>query len=92
MPADWMEKSAIVASVVLPLFNVPLILRMIQRQSSQDLSLSWALGVWICIVFMTPQALRSPDMAFKVFGIFNLIFFSLVTFFVIKYRVRSKKY
>ena len=91
MSVGWMENVAIVASVAMPLFNIPLIIRMIRRGSSQDLSLSWALGVWVCIILMTPQAFNSPDVAFKAFGVVNLIFFSLVAFFVIKYRLWPKK-
>lgn len=91
MTAHWIENIAIFSSVAMPLFNIPLIFRMVRRGSSQDLSLSWALGVWVCIILMTPQALNSPDIAFKTFGVVNLIFFSLVAFFVIKYRLWPKK-
>jgi uncharacterized protein with PQ loop repeat len=82
----WIEKIGVVSAIALPLFNVPLILRLIQRKSSNDFSLSWALGVWACIVLMTPQALRSSDAAFRAFGIFNLLFFSIVAFLIVKYR------
>ena len=83
---DWIAWVGMAAGVVLPFFNIPLIVKLIKRKSSKDLSLSWAVGVWICIVLMTPQALRSQDMAFRAFGIVNIIFFSGVTFFVLKYR------
>lgn len=83
---DWIGSIGTVAAVALPLFNVPLILRLVKRKSSEDLSLSWALGVWGCILLMTPQALRSPDLTFKLFGIVNLVFFSAVVFFILKYR------
>ena len=86
--SDLIEKLGIVSGVVMPLFNIPLILRIIQRKSSGDISLSWALGVWTCILLMTPQALRSHDTAFRSFGVVNLVFFSAVTFFVLKYRAR----
>ena len=79
-----------VAGFILPLFNIPLILHIIRRKSSDDISLTWVLGVWICILLMTPRALTSSDLAFKLFGITNIIFFSLVVFFTVKYR-RSKK-
>lgn len=83
---DWIERVGMVAGVALPFFNIPLIIKLIKRKSSKDLSLSWALGVWICIVLMTPQALRSQDITFRLFGIVNIIFFSVVAFFVLKYR------
>ena len=80
---EWL---GLAAGVIMPCFNVPLILRMIRRKSSQDLSVTWALGVWSCIILMTPQALVSSDMAFKGFGIVNLFSFSGVVFLVLKYR------
>ena len=83
---DWVEKIGVVSGIALPLFNIPLIYKLIQRKSSKDLSLTWALGVWVCIVLMTPQALRSVDLAFRLYGIVNIIFFSIVVFFVLKYR------
>ena len=82
----WIEKIGLVSAVALPFFNIPLIMRLVQRKSSNDFSLSWALGVWVCIVFMTPQALRSPDVAFRAFGLLNILFFSIVAFLVVKYR------
>ena len=75
-----------ISGVALPLFNIPLILKLVKRKSSEDLSLSWAIGVWVCIVLMTPQALRSQDIAFRAYGAVNIIFFSAVVFFVLKYR------
>ncbi len=75
-----------VAGTVMPLFNIPLILKIIKRKSSKDISLTWTLGVWSCIILMTPSAILSADLVFKLFGIVNLVFFSAVVFFVIKYR------
>ena len=86
----WIETIGIIAGVALPLFNIPLIFHLVKRKSSDDFSLSWAVGVWVCIVFMTPEALRSNDMAFRAFGIVNLIFFSIVAFFIIKYRFKPR--
>ena len=83
---DLIQKVGVISGIVLPLFNIPLIIKLIQRKNSQDLSLTWALGVWVCIVLMTPQALRSEDLAFRLYGIVNIIFFSIVVFFVLKYR------
>ena len=77
------------AGVTLPLFNIPLILRILKRKSAEDFSISWAVGVWICILLMTPQALRSQDLAFRAYGIVNIIFFSAVVFLVLKYRGRN---
>ncbi len=82
----WIEKMGVVSAIVLPLFNIPLILRLIKRKSSNDFSVSWAVGVWVCIAMMTPQALKSSDTAFRAFGTFNLLFFSVVAFLILKYR------
>ena len=82
----WIEIVGLVAGVTLPLFNIPLILRILKRKSAEDFSISWAVGVWICILLMTPQALRSQDLAFRAYGIVNIIFFSAVVFLVLKYR------
>ena len=85
----WIEIVGLVAGVTLPLFNIPLILRIVRRKSAEDFSISWAVGVWICILLMTPQALRSQDLAFRAYGIVNIIFFSAVVFLVLKYRGRK---
>jgi uncharacterized protein with PQ loop repeat len=86
---DWIQMTALVGGIVLPLFNVPLIMKIVKRKSSADLSMSWAVGVWTCIVLMTPQALRSTDISFKIYGYVNIFFFSAVVFYVIKYRSRA---
>lgn len=82
------QKIGMLASVALPFFNLPLILRIIKRKSSEDISMIWAVGVWVCIVMMTPSALRSADLIFRVFGVANLILFSGVFVAALKYRRR----
>ena len=86
MKSDFIQTLGLVSGVSLPLFNIPLIARLLKRKSADDLSLSWAVGVWVCIVGMTPQALRSQDVAFRAYGIFNVTFFTVVAFLVVKYR------
>ena len=88
--SDIIEKIGLAAGVALPLFNIPLIVRLVQRKSSEDFSGSWAVGVWVCIVLMTPQALRSSDVAFRVYGVVNILFFSVVAFLVVKYKSKGK--
>ncbi len=75
-----------VASVTLPLFNIPLIYKIRKTKSSKDLSIVWAVGVWVCIVFMLPAAIMSTDIIFKVFSMANFVLFSLVLVYIIKYR------
>src|SRR4051794_38890540 len=89
---DIIESVALVSGVALPLFNIPLILRLLKRKSSQDMSLVWAVGVWVCIVLMMPQGLRSSDIAFKSYSVVNICFFSVVAFLVLKYRFADKQH
>ncbi|MDP3729970.1 MAG: hypothetical protein Q8R14_00390 [Candidatus Omnitrophota bacterium] len=81
-----MKTIAFIAAIVLPLFNIPLITRIIKRRSSKDLSMHWALGVWICFLLMIPEALRSPDAVWRVFSIMNIVLFTCVLIAVLVYR------
>ena len=76
----------LIAAVVLPFWNIPLIVRMGKRRSSKDISLFWALGVWICLVLMLPAALISDDIVFKAFSITNIILFSIVVIQVLRFK------
>jgi uncharacterized protein with PQ loop repeat len=80
------EQIAFVSAIILPLWNIPLIVRVIKRRSSKDISLYWALGVWICLALMAPSAFFSEDRIWRVFSITNFIFFSLVVITVVFYR------
>ncbi len=75
-----------VAAVVLPLWNIPLIFKIIKRRSSRDISLGWAIGVWVCIVLMAPASFTSQDLIWKTFNIINFILFSAVVVTTLKYR------
>ena len=88
---DAIQLIGTVSGVALPLFNIPLIARLIKRKSSEDMSLLWAIGVWTCIVLMTPQGLRSSDIAFRSYSVVNIFFFSIVAFLIVKYRITGKK-
>ena len=76
----------IIAAIVLPFFNIPLIVRIQRRKSSKDISLYWVIGVWVCLVLMFPSALVSSDIVFKSFSIVNIILFSLVAIQTIRFR------
>lgn len=80
------ETLGLAAAIVLPFFNIPLILRIRQRKSSCDISLAWALGVLGCLVAMLPAGLQSPDLVFRVFAVMNLGFFAAVVIQVFRYR------
>jgi len=79
------------AGVVLPLFNIPLIIRIVKRKSADDISLVWVFGVWICILLMLPSVLTSPDFAFRAFGWVNTLFFTGVVAVTVKYHHKFKK-
>ncbi len=80
------DKIAMVAAIVLPLWNIPLIARIIKRRSSNDISRAWAVGVWICFVLMFPSALKSPDPVWKMFNIVNMVLFSAVVACTLMYH------
>jgi uncharacterized membrane protein YhaH (DUF805 family) len=78
MSSPWIQTLGLVTAIVLPLWNIPLIARMVKRKSSKDISLWWALGVWVCLVLMAPSGLVSQDIVWKVYNIVNFILFSAV--------------
>lgn len=80
------HKVALVAAVILPLWNIPLIVRIIKRKSSRDISIYWAVGVWVCFALMAPSGFMSEDLPWRAFNIVNFILFSLVVIFVLIYR------
>jgi uncharacterized protein with PQ loop repeat len=76
----------LIAAIILPLWNIPLVIRIIKRKSSKDISLFWALGVWVCLLGMFPAGLVSNDIIWKTFNIINLILFTIVTVYVVIYH------
>ena len=82
----FIENVGLVASIALPLWNIPLIFKIVKRKSSEDISLSWALGVWTCILLMFPSGLQSTDKVWRAFNIVNLIFFTAVVVVTLRYR------
>ena len=72
------ETLGIVSGILMPFFNIPLILRILRRRSSEDISLVWVIGAWCCVLGMIPQSLYSPDLALRAFGIVNGVLFTAV--------------
>lgn len=87
---DIFDKIGLVAALILPLWNIPLIVRVYRRKSSRDISLYWALGVWVCLMFMAPSGFTSTDTVWRVFNIVNFFFFSAVTAVVVFYRWKER--
>jgi threonine/homoserine efflux transporter RhtA len=65
-----------ISGIIMPFLNIPLIVRIIRRRSSEDISLVWVVGAWICVMGMVPQSLQSPDSVLMAFGIVNGLFFT----------------
>lgn len=86
---DMIQNIGLVAAIVLPLWNIPLIVRIIRRKSSEDISIFWALGVWICFVLMAPSGFVSKDLVWKTFNVVNFILFSCVLITVLLFRKRK---
>ena len=80
------ETIGMIAAVMLPLWNIPLIVRIGHRRSSKDMSLWWTLGVFACFLLMLPSGLVSADPVFKLFSIVNVMLFAGVVIQVIRYR------
>ena len=85
------EQIAFIAAIILPLWNIPLMLRILKRKSSDDISLYWALGVWVCFVLMAPDGLASQDRVWRMFCVMNLAMFTAVVVTVLAYRDGIRK-
>ncbi|MFH0754382.1 MAG: hypothetical protein V2A70_07440 [Candidatus Omnitrophota bacterium] len=80
------ETLALLASVIMPLWNIPLIVKIVRRKSSGDLSLAWMWGVWFCMLLMLPWAVMTRDLVLKVFSTVNFVLFSGVVLAGVKYH------
>jgi uncharacterized protein with PQ loop repeat len=80
------EKISFLAAVTMPIWNIPLIVRVIKRRSSSDISLGWVFGIWISFLVMAPGAYLSHDLTVKGFAYSNIVCFSVVVFVVMRYR------
>ena len=74
------------AAIVLPLWDIPLIVRIVQRKSSQDISMSWAFGIWITSVLMAPSAFISGDKLAIGFNTMNVTMLTAFLIVAVKYR------
>jgi len=74
------------SAVAMPFFDIPLIWRIIKRKSSEDISLIWTFGIWVCILGMFPSSWISPDPILKVFEVVNVVLFTAVVVAVVWYH------
>jgi Cu/Ag efflux pump CusA len=90
-PMRLIQVIGMLSGMLMPIFNIPLILRIVRRRSSGDISLVWVIGVWSCVIAMLPSSLHSPDPVLAVFGIVNAVFFSAVFFTVLYFHPALKR-
>ena len=83
---NLVEALGLVAGILMPLWNIPLVIKIWKRRSSRDLSMLWVVGIWVCIMGMLPSAIVSEDIIFKAFGIVNALLFTTVLFTALKFR------
>jgi uncharacterized protein with PQ loop repeat len=76
----------LVAAILMPFFNIPLIVKIFRRRSSADISMSWVMGVWICALLMAPSGFTSKDMVWRCYNIVNLVLFTGVVIAVWRHR------
>jgi len=74
------------AAIMLPLWDIPLIIQVVKRKSSQDISIIWSAGIWATAVLMAPAAFISHNPIAIGFNIANVTMLSAVLVVVIKYR------
>ena len=82
----FFQKMGLIASICLPLWNIPLIRKILKRKSSKDLSLTWVVGVWVCSLLIVPSGLLSEDIILKTFSVVNMTLFTGVVIVAFKYR------
>ena len=76
----------LVAAVTLPFFNIPLIIRIQRRKSADDISLTWVLGAFSCMVLMLPSGLLSAEPVYRAYSMVNIVFFGTVVAQVLRFH------
>ena len=84
--ANIIQIVGMIAGIALPLWNIPLIVRIHRRKSSHDVSLWWAFGVLVCMVLMLPSAFVSADPVYKIFSIMNFLLFGSLVLQILRYH------
>lgn len=83
---DLIDTIGFWGAVALPLFDISLIMHVIKRRSSADISMVWAWGLWLCSVLMAPSAFVSGDKVALGFNIVNVVMLTAVLIVVVKYH------
>ena len=77
------EKIGFWAGVALPLFDIPLIIHVVKRKSSADISMIWIVGLWATSVMLLIGTKEQMAMGFN---IVNVLMLTILMAVVIKYR------
>jgi uncharacterized protein with PQ loop repeat len=77
------------AGIMLPLWDIPLIVRVLKRKSASDISVVWAWGIWGSSILMAPSAFVSGDKAAIGFNLTNCITLTIVLIVVLKYQRKA---
>jgi uncharacterized protein with PQ loop repeat len=86
---NW-DTIALWAGIVLPLWDIPLIMHIIRRQSSADISVIWMWGLWGSSVLMAPASwIERSNPAAVAFNIVNVTALTVLLIVVMKYRERK---
>jgi hypothetical protein len=80
------QQLGMICAIAMPFFDIPLIMRIVRRKSSEDISLIWVFGIWLCILGMLPASLVSSDKILVVFSIVNTLLFTAVVVVVVIYH------
>lgn len=89
MTPELAQTLGFAAALFMPICNIPLIIKIIKRKTSNDISLFWVSGVELCVLAMLPSSLYSSDLVLKIFGLTNAFFFSIVTLVVWVYHHKN---
>jgi hypothetical protein len=81
-----METISFWAAVALPFWDIPLIVHIIRRKSSADISLVWMWGIWLSSVLMAPSAFVSGDKTAIGFNVVNVTMLTALLIVVLKYQ------
>jgi uncharacterized protein with PQ loop repeat len=77
---------SLIAGVILPFWNIPLIVRVVKRRSSNDISLWWGVGVWTSLALMLPHGLMTEEIVLRWFTISNFTLFTITFIIILMYH------
>ncbi len=86
-----LAKISLIAGIILPFWNIPLVIRVIKRKSSEDISLWWGIGIWTCLLLMLPHGLITEEVVLRGFTIANFTLFTIAYIIIFYYRKPRKK-